>query len=231
MAGSGSLAVPGLRELPAPVGPECGVEAHLRGPRQELRREHLAEELSQRLAPAFEPVPPAGRRDGRAEPRRENGVGDRSAGVAGQELEAAGADLKPAASPEPLDAAPEARGLGGRVGAPRAGQLAERLTGEPREGRREAPCEDPRRTARGEASNATRAASRGRGAWRRVSTSVARAQRERPKTSSPPMPVSSEPPRAASRSGTWKWALKGQRMPCRRSTPVAIGPTTSSSSV
>ena len=70
-----------------------------------------------------------------------------------------------------------------------------------------------RRSGRGLASSAIRIRSRGRGDSLRSSTDAARAQRELPKSSSPPMPVRSVPPSAASSSGTWKWALNGHRSP------------------
>jgi len=48
---------------------------------------------------------------------------------------------------------------------------------------------------------------------------------------SPPIPVSSEPPRASASRGAWKWVLGGQSTPWRRSTAAATGPTASSSSL
>ena len=91
-----------------------------------------------------------------------------------------------------------------------------------------------RRSARpripgGARATPTRRRSRGTGRTDPEMTAAARAHCDVPRSSSPPIPVMSAPPRAISNSGMWKYALKGHRSPCLRSAPAAIGPRQSRS--
>ena len=86
-----------------------------------------------------------------------------------------------------------------------------------------------RLTARGESANAVWARLRGPGRARSRRTSKARAQLDGENASSPPTPVITAPPAAASKIGSWKYALQGHSRPWRRSTLVATGPTQSRS--
>ncbi len=72
-----------------------------------------------------------------------------------------------------------------------------------------------RRIRAGETATPRRNASRGSGLAFPDATARARLHCDSENASSPPIPVRSEPPAAASRSGAWKCAFGGQRSPCR----------------
>jgi hypothetical protein len=88
-----------------------------------------------------------------------------------------------------------------------------------------------RRSRGGASASPSARTSWGRGRTRPASTLRAWSQREDPSSSSPPIPVRNEPPRASANSGVWKWAFEGQRSPWRARLAEATGPTQSSSSV
>jgi hypothetical protein len=84
-------------------------------------------------------------------------------------------------------------------------------------------------TTCGDSATPMRKTSRGPGRTRPRSTASGRAQVDAENASSPPTPVITAPPAAASKIGAWKYALHGHSRPCRRRVAVATGPTQSRS--
>ena len=214
---------PRLSELAAVVAPRRRrVEARLRAARQQLRAEA---DSPNSASSAVGPV--ARSRDGRPpRPRRRRTRATSSGWATCAPASRASSSrlreshLGPASATQLPDAGRRAERLRRLVGRPRSDELAPRRRGQPRETGPAGSAVRARRAAAGAGSPAARSAPgrAGAGIPSGSSTDAARAQRELPKSSSPPMPVRSVPPSAASSSGTWKWALNGHRSPWRAST-------------